>query len=558
MDSTFGLNSYDLPLFTATVPNQNKEGILLFFLITSTDKNTTQEETGFKVGFTAVLQNLKVRPNAIVIDKNIRNKVPTHTLLLESDLYDFSTNAFSEMMGTYMTSMKGSRDEQLTIEQETRGQGSSEKWKEKRKEKLTASTLAVLLLVRATTYGESDETVAVDEYLALAHSEDFNVDRHRDRVNPLWRDCGWVLLLTGLCRKQGCTIKEAIQDRAFFLTKVDGWVCLKPSHKYYHQVAAELRQPVDPRVEKQIKKLALDGARKLNENKQPPPPITRRRFHPTDQDIRNILLKAKKQTRSSEDDQVNLQTTWQQKLLSMYGQQMCLLDATYRTCRYGLPLSFLLPRSVKNNGTEVDKEREKTRRLWVKFVAKHRRDFQPSATSVLCFAHFEPSCFSHNLEIGKSCERKRSRWLLPGALLQEYQRPMFRCKKNKSRETERKEGYSEKICKSYRGEMGKDRHMKYAKYQIRESFRTRQQGRMTQNYETWEEAYRGVRPNTNGPNNPLDKERASLSGPGVVFEHFERLEEVLTNAKIKDKRPHLIYNTDETGVELSAKGFSVS
>ncbi|KAI8493297.1 hypothetical protein Bbelb_293010 [Branchiostoma belcheri] len=74
MDSTFGLNSYGLPLFTATVPNQNKEGIPLFFLITSADKNTTQEETGIKVGFTAVLQNLKVRPNAIVIDKSLTEK----------------------------------------------------------------------------------------------------------------------------------------------------------------------------------------------------------------------------------------------------------------------------------------------------------------------------------------------------------------------------------------------------------------------------------------------------------------------------------------------------
>ncbi|XP_019628182.1 PREDICTED: uncharacterized protein LOC109472769 [Branchiostoma belcheri] len=51
----------------------------------------------------------------------------------------------------------------------------------------------------------------------------------------------------------------------------------------------------------------------------------------------------------------------------------------------------------------------------------------------------------------------------------------------------------------------------------------------------------------------LDRERASFSGPGVVFDHFERMEQVLTENKIKDKKPHLIYNVDETGVELSVK-----
>lgn len=33
-----------------------------------------------------------------------------------------------------------------------------------------------------------------------------------------------------------------------------------------------------------------------------------------------------------------LQTTWQQRLMHLYGEQMCLLDATYRTCRYSIPL----------------------------------------------------------------------------------------------------------------------------------------------------------------------------------------------------------------------------
>ena len=40
------------------------------------------------------------------------------------------------------------------------------------------------------------------------------------------------------------------------------------------------------------------------------------------------------------------QTTWQRRLLSKYGNDICLLDATYKTTRYALPLFFL---AVKTN-----------------------------------------------------------------------------------------------------------------------------------------------------------------------------------------------------------------
>ncbi|KAK5919968.1 hypothetical protein CgunFtcFv8_023815 [Champsocephalus gunnari] len=39
------------------------------------------------------------------------------------------------------------------------------------------------------------------------------------------------------------------------------------------------------------------------------------------------------------------QTAWQRRLLHLYGQQMCLLDNTYRTCRYSVPLFFLCVRT---------------------------------------------------------------------------------------------------------------------------------------------------------------------------------------------------------------------
>lgn len=41
------------------------------------------------------------------------------------------------------------------------------------------------------------------------------------------------------------------------------------------------------------------------------------------------------------------QTAWQQRLLRLYGNAICLLDATYKTTRYALPLFFL---AVKFNG----------------------------------------------------------------------------------------------------------------------------------------------------------------------------------------------------------------
>ncbi|XP_078671834.1 uncharacterized protein LOC144911604 [Branchiostoma floridae x Branchiostoma belcheri] len=191
-----------------------------------------------------------------------------------NDLYDFSTSAFSDMMGTYMKSMKLSRDEQLTTEQETRGQGSSETWKEKRKEKLTSSNFGSAITckvepsnkvkgmlyssftTKATTYGNNNETVAVDEYLSLAHSENFHADcieaglilslerpwlgASVDRLVQVAGKTVGGLEVKCPYSKQGCTIEEAIQDRAFFLTKVDGRVCLKPSHKYYHQVQGQL------------------------------------------------------------------------------------------------------------------------------------------------------------------------------------------------------------------------------------------------------------------------------------------------------------------------------
>lgn len=35
------------------------------------------------------------------------------------------------------------------------------------------------------------------------------------------------------------------------------------------------------------------------------------------------------------------QTKWQKRLLNLYGQEICLLDATYKTTKYNLPIFFV-------------------------------------------------------------------------------------------------------------------------------------------------------------------------------------------------------------------------
>jgi hypothetical protein len=143
---------------------------------------------------------------------------------------------------------------------------------------------------------------------------------------------------------------------------------------------------------------------------QKPPEVTNRRFFPTSVDVRNHMYRATIQHRHSNIDQENLefkikewekespddkyffrpfthtnttgddgagncddeenyshddndiveikqqeqsknillvhQTQWQRKLLEKYGGDICLLDATYKTSRYALPMFFMC---VKTN-----------------------------------------------------------------------------------------------------------------------------------------------------------------------------------------------------------------
>ncbi|CAB4007828.1 THAP domain-containing 2-like [Paramuricea clavata] len=64
-----------------------------------------------------------------------------------------------------------------------------------------------------------------------------------------------------------------------------------------------------------------------------------------------------------------------------------------------------------------EKTRPDERRLWTKFVRRHRTNFSPTQYSVVCSAHFEPSCYpqSFSLDIPEHL-RPKARYLKPDAL----------------------------------------------------------------------------------------------------------------------------------------------
>ena len=43
---------------------------------------------------------------------------------------------------------------------------------------------------------------------------------------------------------------------------------------------------------------------------------------------------------------------------------------------------------------------ESVRRMWTRFIRRHRADFVPTQFSAVCSAHFAPSCFERKLSLG--------------------------------------------------------------------------------------------------------------------------------------------------------------
>ena len=56
-------------------------------------------------------------------------------------------------------------------------------------------------------------------------------------------------------------------------------------------------------------------------------------------------------------------------------------------------------------------------KLWVNFVCRHRANFNPTSSSVICLAHFENSCFATRYHVGIRDELKpRARYLVKGSV----------------------------------------------------------------------------------------------------------------------------------------------
>lgn len=192
-----------------------------------------------------------------------------------------------------------------------------------------------------------------------------------------------------------------------------------------------------------------------------PPPKTRRRFYPSNKDLTNYMQRAKHRQRHSKINQENLQILlekWktespddffffrqkekkendgqadeknenllfcyqsknQQYLLKKYGNEMCLLDATYRTTRYALPLFFLCVRT--NVSYEVvgvfisQNENSDSIAEALHIICKCNPDWNPKyfmvdfdSAEILALEDVFPGMFinkqSHHWLVGFLCER---------------------------------------------------------------------------------------------------------------------------------------------------------
>lgn len=138
---------------------------------------------------------------------------------------------------------------------------------------------------------------------------------------------------------------------------------------FFGEVAG-ISQSLDEKIIKRIHKLVAEGVKEIYEMRRhlkifvkevlfrddQPPQDTNRRYFPRTSDLRTHMYRATVKNRMSRIDQANgeqsrkllfvHQTAWQKRLLRLYGNDICLLDATYKTTRYALPLFYL---AVKTN-----------------------------------------------------------------------------------------------------------------------------------------------------------------------------------------------------------------
>ncbi|XP_062601183.1 calcium-responsive transcription factor-like [Saccostrea cucullata] len=190
--------------------------------------------------------------------------------------------------------------------------------------------------------------------------------------------------------KQAFANRDTIQKSLVYLVS---YPSVKDHKNHLTGEFAGFTQRIDPRLVTRIKELVADGVRNVSEMKRhllisvkndlcpdEDIPRTNRRFFPLDKDIKNHMDIAINSLRFSKDDQLNLeslvetwqesnpednfflrtsydttthgdipsedflfvhQTTWQKRLLNLYGRDICIMDATYKTSKYALPLFFI-------------------------------------------------------------------------------------------------------------------------------------------------------------------------------------------------------------------------
>ena len=133
------------------------------------------------------------------------------------------------------------------------------------------------------------------------------------------------------------------------------------SHEKSHPtgILCGAAQKVHPLISKKIEDLVREGSTDPNEVQRalreyvrnqcstPKPSPTDRAYYPTTTDIRNHMYKAKVALQLSKFETLLWvhQQQWQRELLTRYGNHISLIDATYRTMKYELPLFFVCVRT---------------------------------------------------------------------------------------------------------------------------------------------------------------------------------------------------------------------
>ena len=86
-------------------------------------------------------------------------------------------------------------------------------------------------------------------------------------------------------------------------------------------------------------------------------------------------------------------------------------------CVYGGPGLLSCTNTYHVEGISMHKfpDNEGQRKLWVKFVRRHRPDFTATSSSVICSVHFEKSCSARRYQVEVLDKLKpRSRYLILG------------------------------------------------------------------------------------------------------------------------------------------------